>query len=102
MAMAVKQAMLAITATDTREVLASDQDVDWVLLWAPFSNEQVIRIGDTSVTNTDASTEGLPIVPGALPIKLGPCNLNDINVIGFATDKIYYFGSDGYTLGTGS
>lgn len=89
---------IKIAATNTSEVLATDQDVDWVLLWAPLSNEQAIKIGDSNVTDTDATTEGLPIIPGEPPIKLGACNLNDIYVIGFLADKIYYIASNGYIL----
>jgi len=89
---------LTITATGTAEALAGAQEVDWVLLWAPFSNEQVIRVGKSTVTNTDATTEGLPIIPGAPPIKLGSCDLADLYVVGFATDKIYYVASSGYVL----
>ena len=100
MAMAVYQARVAITATGTREALGGDQDVDWVLLWCPLSNEQAIKIGSATVTDTDATTEGLPIIPGAPPIPLGACNLNTINIVGFATDKIYYFGSEGQLFHT--
>jgi len=98
MATLLQHGRLAITATDTAEALAGTKEVDWVLLWTPFSNEQVIRIGDSNVTNTDATTEGLPIIPGAPPIRLPSCDLADIYVIGFATDKIYYVADSGYTL----
>ena len=100
MAMAVYQARVAITTTGTRQTLASAQDVDWVLLWCPLSNEQAIKIGSATVTDTNATTEGLPIIPGAPPIQLGACDLNDINVVGFAKDKIYYFGSEGQVFHT--
>ena len=98
--MAAYNGRIKITATDTREVLASNQDVDWVLVWCPTSNEQAVKIGSVTVTDTDATTEGLPIIPGAPPIQLGACNLNDINVIGFATDKIYYIASEGQIFHT--
>jgi len=101
MATAMHNGRVKIAATGTAEALASTQEVDWILLWAPFSNEQVIRVGKSTVTNTDAATEGLPIVPGALPIKLGSCDLAGVYVVGFATDKIYYVASSGYVLGTG-
>ena len=93
---------VAISATGSRETLASTQEVDWLLLWAPASNEQVIKIGSITVTNTDDTTDGLPIIPGAPPILLKSCDVFDVNIIGFATDVIYYVGSSGYTLGTGS
>lgn len=98
MATVLYNARVSITTTGTRQALASAQEVDWVLLWAPRSNEQAIRIGSATVTNTNATTEGLPIIPGAPPIRLASCDLGDINIIGFATDKIYYVADSGYTL----
>jgi len=98
MATAMYNGRVAIATTNTAEALASAQEVDWVVLWCPTSNEQVIRIGKSTVTNTDATTEGLPIIQGAPPILLKSCDLAELYVVGFASDKIYYVASSGYTL----
>ena len=98
MATAMYNGRVSIAATGTAQALAGTQEVDWVLLWAPFSNEQVIRVGKSTVTNTNATTEGLPIIPGAPPIKLGSCDLADLYVVGLLADKIYYIASSGYVL----
>jgi len=95
MATAIDNARVSITATNTAQALASAQEVAWVLLWAPFSNEQVIRVGKSTVTNTNAATEGLPIIPGAPPKMLLSCDLADLYVIGYIGDKIYYLSDSG-------
>lgn len=98
MATVFYNARVSITATNTRQALAGAKEVDWVLLWCPLSNEQAIKIGSVTVTNTDETTEGLPIIPGAPPIRLASCDLIDINIIGYIGDKIYYIASSGYVL----
>ncbi|KKL08111.1 hypothetical protein LCGC14_2579160 [marine sediment metagenome] len=98
MATAMHNGRLTIAATGTPEALASAQEVDWVKVWCPLDNERVIRVGQSTVSDTNATTEGLPIIQGAKPELFLSCDLGDLYVVGFATDKIYYVASSGYTL----
>ena len=98
MATAMHNGRLTISTTGTAEALASAQEVDWVKVWCPLDNEQVIKVGQSTVTDTDATTEGLPIIQGAKPELFLSCDLGDLYVVGFATDMIYYVASSGYTL----
>jgi len=98
MATAMHNGRVTIAATGTAEALASIQEVDWVKVWCPISNEQVIKVGESTVTDTDAATEGLPIIPGAPPELFLSCDLADFYVVGLAGDKIYYVAGSGYIL----
>jgi hypothetical protein len=92
MATSVHQGRKAISTTDTAVALASAQEVNWLIVWAPASNKQILKIGSSTVTDTGAATDGVGIVPGAIPLPVpGAADLGDIYINGTAGDEIYYF-----------
>jgi len=90
-----------VAATGTAIALATANDVDWLVMKAPRTNETIIYVGASTVTRGTtkggASTDGLPLAPGD-DVTFGGCDLADVFINGTAGDGVYYVASSGYVL----
>ena len=94
MATVMHQAKTAIAATGTAVALASAQEVKWVILYAPVSNELPIKVGSSTVTDTEATTDGYVLRQGK-DVKLSTCDLADVFINGYIGDCVYWMASSG-------
>tara|TARA_Y100000310_G_scaffold292578_1_gene321449 strand:+ start:12591 stop:12872 length:282 start_codon:yes stop_codon:yes gene_type:complete len=80
-----------VATTGTAVALAGAQEVNWLAIYAPHSNEFPIHVGKSTVTATGATTDGIPLIPGAWPpLKVDGADLADVFINGHATDGVFY------------
>lgn len=98
MATAVHQGRQAITTAGTAVALASAQEVQWLICFAPLMNKGPIFVGSSTVTgagSTTATTDGYFLLPGTGTPKMGPCDLAEVYIEGKAADCVYWMGGSG-------
>lgn len=75
------------TVAATRAALSTTKECNWLILRSIKSNAEM-AIGNSSVTLAN----GFILLPGEA-VKLGTCDLLDVNVIGTADDTLFWIAS---------
>lgn len=88
------QARVAITTTGTAVALGSAQEMDWIVIVADIGNLRPIVIGSSTVTRSEAATDGYRLRSGET-VTLGPSDRAEIYINGLALDSVYYVAATG-------
>jgi len=74
-------------------IIASTKEYTEVIFTFPLTNEFPICIGSTTVTATNASTDGAEFKPGAPAIKMDTVDLSETYINGHADDGVKWWGT---------
>jgi len=83
-----------ITATGTAvAIIASTQEYNWAIFKAPLTNEFPICIGKSTVTATNATTDGYELSPGESSPYTAACDLAETYINGHSGDGVKWWGA---------
>lgn len=82
-----------ITTTGTAVALiASTQEYNWAVIKAPRTNEFPVCIGSSTVTATNATTDGFELSPGE-QTRVVACDLAETYINGHKGDGVKWWGA---------
>lgn len=91
-AVAIYNGMATIATTGTAVELGSQGSVDWLNIIAPLGNIYPLKVGASTVTDSDtATTDGYLLNPGK-ELKLGGSRPSATFINGKKGDKVYWVG----------
>lgn len=74
-------------------LIASTQEYNWVAIKAPRTNEFAVCIGSSTVTETNATTDGFELSPGEFIPYISGLDLAETYINGHAGDGVKWWGA---------
>lgn len=74
-------------------LIASTKEYNWAVIKAPKTNEFPVCVGSSTVTATNASTDGYEMSPGEFIYVPGGLDLAETYINGHALDGVKWWGA---------